>query len=80
MRKSKWTFVLFLILGLVAAAILTQLIVSVPSLTFLTKSAELKWQPKADLQVIKYEIALQIKLNLLSILGIASAIWLHRKL
>ncbi|WJH37407.1 DUF4321 domain-containing protein [Paenibacillus sp. CC-CFT747] len=46
----------------------------------MTKSAEISWEPRADLHIIKYSLALQIRLNLISILGIVAAFWIYRKL
>ncbi|MFB9752437.1 DUF4321 domain-containing protein [Paenibacillus hodogayensis] len=80
MKKNGFMLVLFLLLGLLAAAIVTQLLASVTWLGFLTKSAQITWEPKADLNVIKYSLFLQLKLNVISILGIAAAIWIYRKM
>jgi len=57
-----------------------QLLSSAPALAFLTKSAELSWQPKADLLVLKYDLQLHVKLNLISLAGVVLAFWIYRKL
>ncbi|MDF2713939.1 MAG: hypothetical protein K0R28_864 [Paenibacillus sp.] len=80
MKKSGFMLVLFLLLGLLAAAIVTQLLAPVPWLGFLTKSAHITWEPKADLNVIKYDLFIQVKLNVISIVGIAAAIWIYRRM
>lgn len=80
MKKSGFTLALFLLLGVLAAAILTQLLASVPWLSFLTKSAQIKWEPKADWIVINYDLHILVKLNVISILGIAAAIWIYRRM
>jgi uncharacterized membrane protein len=80
MKKNTFTFILLLIIGLVAGSLVGQLLVSVPSLSFLTKSVPLTWEPKADLLVIKYDLRFQMKLNLISLLGLAAAFWVYRKL
>jgi hypothetical protein len=80
MKKNTFTFILLLIIGLVAGSLVGQLLVSVPALAFLTKSVDLTWQPKADLLVIKYDLQFQMKLNLISLLGLAAAFWIFRKL
>jgi len=79
MKKNGFTLVLFLVIGLVVGIIVGQLLAPVKALSFLTKTTDIVWQPKADLQVIQYDILLQIKLNLCSILGLAAAFWLYRK-
>jgi hypothetical protein len=80
MKKSNLTLIIFLIIGLFTGIIVGQLLAPVPSLSFLTKSAQITWQPKADLQVLKYDISLQVKLNLCSILGLIGAFLVYRKL
>lgn len=80
MKKNTFTFILLLIIGLVAGALVGQLLTPVSALSFLTKSVELSWQPKADLLVLKYDLDIQLKLNLLSIAGLAASFWLYRKL
>lgn len=80
MKKSNFTLFLFLLLGLLTGTILGQLLEPVTWLAFLTKSAQISWQPKADFQVIKYDLYFQVKLSLISMLGIAAAIWLYRRL
>ncbi|WP_409341669.1 DUF4321 domain-containing protein [Paenibacillus sp. MBLB4367] len=80
MKKSNWTLILFIVIGLIAGAIITQLLASVPGISFLTKSAEINWHPKADLQVIRYDLLLEIRLNLISIIMMIAAIWIYRKL
>lgn len=71
---------LFLLIGLIASAIITKLLEPVPALHFLTNSAEISWEPKADLNIVKYDLSLQVRLNLISILGLIAAIWSYRKL
>ena len=80
MKKNTLTFILFLLLGLLAGSIIAQLLEPVKALSFLTKSAQLIWQPKADLQILKYDLYFQVKLNLIGILGLIFAIWIYRKL
>jgi hypothetical protein len=80
MKKSNLALVIFLIVGLITGIIVGQLLAPVPSLSFLTKSAQITWQPKADFQVLKYDISLQVKLNLCSILGLIGAFFVYRKL
>lgn len=80
MKKNTWTLLLFLLIGLIAGTIVSQLLAPVPSLSFLTKSADISWHPKADLQIIKYDFYIQVKLNLISILGLICSIWIYRKL
>ncbi|MNH98488.1 hypothetical protein D3C73_512100 [compost metagenome] len=80
MKKSNLTLFIFLVIGLITGVIVGQLLASVPALSFLTKSVEIKWEPKADLQVLKYDILILIKLNLCSILGLVGAFLIYRKM
>jgi hypothetical protein len=80
MKKSTFTLIIFLIVGLITGIIIGQLLAPVPALAFLTKSVQISWEPKADLQVVKYEFHLLVKLNLCSIIGLVGAYLLYRKL
>lgn len=80
LKKNTLTFILMLLLGLIAGTLIGQLLSPYAGLSFLTKSVELTWQPKADLLVIRYDLNLHIRLNLISIVGLAAGFWLYRKL
>ncbi len=80
MKKNSLTFVVFVLVGLLAGTIISQLLAPYSFFSFLTHSAQITWQPRADLSIIKYDLHLQIKLNLASILGLVLAIWIYRKL
>ncbi|CAN7330676.1 DUF4321 domain-containing protein [Paenibacillus sp. LjRoot153] len=80
MKKNTFTLIIFLIVGLITGVIIGQLLAPVPALAFLTKSVEISWEPKADLQVVKYQFDLLVKLNLCSIIGLVGAYLLYRKL
>jgi hypothetical protein len=79
-KKSNLTLVIFLVVGLITGIIVGQLLAPVPALSFLTKSVEIEWKPSADLQVLKYDIGIWVRLNLCSILGLVGAFFLHRRL
>ncbi|WP_281889062.1 DUF4321 domain-containing protein [Paenibacillus sp. YYML68] len=80
MKKNTITLVFMLLIGLVAGTLIGQLLASYSALSFLTKTVELTWQPKADLLVLKYDLDLLIRLNLISLAGLAAGFWLFRKL
>ncbi len=80
MKKSNLALVVVLIVGLLTGIIVGELLSPVQGLSFLTKSAQISWEPKADLQVIKYDLSLRVKLNLCSILGLVGAFLIYRKL
>jgi len=79
-KKNNFTLIIILIFGLIVGTLTGQLLAAVPALSVLTKSVDLYWQPKADLLVLKYDLQLQVKLNLMSVIGAAAAFWIYRKL
>lgn len=80
MKKNSLTLIIFLLIGFMAGAIATRVLEPVPALKFLTESAEISWHPKADLHMLQYDLAFQVRLNLISILGLVASIWIYRKL
>jgi hypothetical protein len=80
MKKGTLTLVICLIVGLLTGIIIGQLLAPVSSLSFLTKTAQISWEPKADLQVVKYELHLLVKLNLCSVIGLVGAFLIYRKI
>ncbi|WP_426448677.1 DUF4321 domain-containing protein [Paenibacillus sp. S-38] len=80
MKKNSLTLILLLLVCLIAGTLVGQLLAPYPYLGFLTKTVTLTWQPKADLLVIRYDLDLQIRLNLIGILGLALGFWIFRKL
>lgn len=80
MKKNALTLILFLLLGLLAASIVTGLLEPVKGLSPILASKGVSWSPAADLGFLKYNIHFEVKLNLVSLVGIGVAIWLYRKL
>ncbi len=80
MRKNNWILTVFLFLGLIAGTIVSHLLDSVQSVAFLTRSTAISWHPKADFNFLNYEFMIQVKLNLLHLIGLAAAAWVYRKI
>ncbi|WP_442603473.1 DUF4321 domain-containing protein [Paenibacillus sp. KN14-4R] len=80
MKKNYFVLILFIMIGLVVGIIIGELLAPVKALSFLTKSVGFSWKPEADLNVIKYNVSLQVQLNLCAVIGLIGAIWLYRKL
>ncbi|MFC3750633.1 DUF4321 domain-containing protein [Paenibacillus sp. GCM10012306] len=78
-KKNVGILLLFLILGWLTGAWIAKLLEPVKALSFLTKSTVLKWSPQADFDIISYDITIQFKLGILSLLGIIIAVWLYRR-
>jgi len=79
-KKNTLMLLLFLLIGWVAGTIIGKLLEPVQALHFLTQPVYLTWEPKADLDILKYDISLQVKLNLIGIIGLVCAFWIYRKL
>lgn len=80
MKKNAGTLILFLLLGWLLGAWIATLLEPIAILSFLTRSTTIDWSPSANLNIIQYNIELQLKLSLLSLLGAIAAIWLYRRL
>jgi H+/Cl- antiporter ClcA len=79
MKKNNFTLVIFLLIGLLAGTLLGHLVSGVSWLAFLTKSTTIEWAPRANLQVIQYDLHFWIRFNLASFLGLIAAFWMYRK-
>jgi hypothetical protein len=76
--KDTILLILVLLVGLIFGSIMGKIFGQwVP---FLGVGEEITWQPKGDFAIIKYDFFVQVKLNLSSILGLALAYWLYRKI
>jgi hypothetical protein len=78
MNKNTIVLLIVLVVGLLAGSIIGQILK--PWVPFLTESADITWEPKADLDILKYHFYIQVKLNLASVLGLVIAFWIYRKL
>lgn len=70
---------LYLFIGLLAGSLAAHLLSPVKALAFLTESLELTWHPKGNFDFLKYELAITVKISLLSLLGLIGGIWLYRR-
>ncbi|MUT64522.1 DUF4321 domain-containing protein [Paenibacillus sp. NEAU-GSW1] len=80
MKKNGWILMLFLILGLLAGALLSRSLEPVAGLSFLTDSIDSTWSPAFDLYVLRLDLTIRLNVSLLSIIGAAAALWLYRKI
>lgn len=80
MKKNNFILLIFLFIGLLTGTIISQLLEPFQAMRFLTKAAVVTWEPRADLNVLKYDFHVQVKINLASILGLIGAFWIYRKL
>ncbi|MWV46728.1 DUF4321 domain-containing protein [Paenibacillus sp. HJL G12] len=80
MKKNIGILLLFILLGWLAGAWIAKALEPVQALSFLTASTPIKWSPQANLDIISYDITIQMKLSLLSLIGIIVSVWLYRRL
>lgn len=80
MKKNNGILLLFLLVGMITGSLLAHALRDVSAISFLTQSTTFAWEPKADLDVLKYDFTIQLKLSLLSVAGLVAAFWLYRRL
>ncbi|GAA0355144.1 DUF4321 domain-containing protein [Bacillus horti] len=78
MQKNTVVFIIVLLIGVIVGSIIGDILS--PWVPFLATSKAITWEPKADLELLKYDFFIQVRLNLASILGLVVAIWIYRRL
>ena len=81
MKEKNWLILLvFVLCGLVIGGLLGQLAANVSWLSWLAYGKEFGFSPVTmDLGVVKITLGLLFKINIASIIGIAIAIFIYRK-
>lgn len=81
MKEKNWLILLvFVLCGLVIGGLLGQLAANVSWLSWLNYGKEFGFSPVTmDLGVVKITLGLLFKINIASIIGIAIAIFIYRK-
>lgn len=79
-EKNVGMLMLFLLLGWLLGAWIAKALQSFKFLSFLTHPTTISWSPRADLDIISYNITINFELSLLSLIGIIAAFWLYRRL
>jgi uncharacterized protein YneF (UPF0154 family) len=78
MPKNTLVLVILLVIGLLFGSIIGELLS--PWIPFLASSKAIVWEPRADLDILKYDFHIQVKLNLASVIGLIIAFWIYRRL
>ncbi|MGD8188815.1 DUF4321 domain-containing protein [Brevibacillus ginsengisoli] len=79
MRDNKTiTLIVLLIAGVLFGSLVGEILGTY--LPFLKVYKLISWTPSADLNILKYDLNIQVKLNLAGIGGIALAFWIYRKM
>ena len=79
MKKNYGLLIIFLLIGLLTGSLLAHLLSSIEGISFLTKAMTVSWSPAADFDFLKYEFTFQVKISLLSIVGLCVAFWVYRR-
>ncbi len=79
--KNIWILIIFILSGLVIGGLLGELAKSIDWLWWLAYGQEfgLSDPITLDLNIIKLSFGLMFKINIASIIGLALAIWIYRK-
>lgn len=80
MKKNSWILLLFLVIGLLAGALVAHWLESVPGISFLTNTIQTSWSPAVDLYVLSFDLSVNLQISLCSIIGVVVALWLYRKI
>lgn len=80
MKKGFGLLFIFLLVGLLTGSLVAHLLVTIEWMSFLTKSMPISWHPQADLQFVKYDFEILVRISLLSILGLIGAYWVYRRI
>jgi uncharacterized protein YneF (UPF0154 family) len=78
MPKNTVVLIILMVIGLLFGSIIGELLS--PWVPFLAKYKAITWEPKANLDILKYDFFIQFKLNLASVLGLVLAFWIFRRL
>ncbi|GAX90481.1 hypothetical protein EFBL_2108 [Effusibacillus lacus] len=76
-----WRLILILFIGLTIGTIAGELLGKAFQLHWLTDAwTPIVWNPAGDLGMVKYDLHLQVKLNLASLAGMGLAYWISTKM
>jgi hypothetical protein len=76
--KDTIVLIIVLLAGLIFGSILGKILGQY--IPFLETGEQITWNPKGDFVIIKYDLLVQVKLNLSAIVGLAGSFWLYKKI
>jgi len=81
-RKSGggWRTFWFMLAGLLIGSMVGDILGSNFHTPYVDASTLIHWHPAGNFSVFKYDLNLQVRLNLLGLLGVGVGYWLSRKL
>lgn len=78
MKQKTAILIILLVIGMLFGSLIGEIFSK--WIPLLNKSQQIFWHPKADLNILKYDFYVQVKLNLASIIGLGIAFWIYKKL
>lgn len=79
--SSVWRLVFILFIGLVLGTIAGDLLGKAFGLPWLNKVySPINWNPAGDFGIVKYDLNLQVRVNLASFVGLGLAYWISKKM
>lgn len=76
--KHTFILIVLLIVGLLIGSLIGEAFSGL--IPALGKYQSITWEPKADLNILKYDFYVQVKLNISSVIGLVIAFWIYRKI
>ena len=78
-EKNVWILIVFILAGLVIGGLIGQLASKVDALWWLSYGESFGLSEPLDLSIVKLTFSLMLKINISSIIGMAIAIFIYRK-
>jgi uncharacterized membrane protein len=80
LKKNFGLLLIFMLIGLLTGTLVAHLLLSIEWMSFFTKSMPISWHPQADLDFLKFNLEIQVRISLLSIIGLIAAYWVYRRI
>lgn len=68
-----------LVIGLLLGGIIGDILGKI-GIPYINETQQIRWNPSGDFLIVVWDIDLLIKINLASVIGLALAFWVYRKL
>lgn len=78
-NQSNAVLIILLVIGLLLGSIIGDILGNL-GVPYIFSSQEIRWSPSGDLVILAWDINLVARINLASVLGLALAFYLYRRL
>ncbi|MFC4767901.1 DUF4321 domain-containing protein [Effusibacillus consociatus] len=78
--SNLWRLIGILIIGLTIGTLAGNLLANAFHITWLDTWTPISWNPAADFGIVKYDLHLQVKLNLASLIGLVLGYRISKKM